>query len=54
MEGDKMGYILYLENTKDVLKRTPEGGFSSKQERECHAETGYEARTHRPSLSPNS
>lgn len=35
------------------MKYTLEGGFSSKQKIERSAETGPEARTHRPSLSPN-
>lgn len=43
-----------LENTNDKLKDVSEGGFSSKKEIECPSETGPEARTHRPSLSPSS
>lgn len=39
-------------HTDGNLKQLPEGGFSSKQEIECPTETGPEARTHRPSLSP--
>lgn len=53
-KGKKWATFTSIVNTNNMLKYIFEGGFSSKQEIECPAETGPEARTHRPSLSPSS
>lgn len=53
-EGKKWATFTNTVNTDNTLKCLFEGGFSSKQEIECPAEIGPEARTHRPSLSPSS
>lgn len=49
-----MGYIFFNKeyHGQHYENLVLEGGFSSKKEIECPFEPGSEARTHRPSLSP--
>lgn len=53
MRREEMGYISSWRKYELCHATAHEGGFSSKQEAECPAEPGPEARTHRPSLSPS-